>query len=137
MSEGWTEERVARLREMVADKATAQQISDSLGDISRAAVIGKCHRLGLQLATPQGESHPAALARRQGRALRDAGTTARSAPRASVREPANPAIYQLTVDEARRQAQALGLAHQIARALATRPDLALGLGLAVACEVLV
>ncbi|MFC5421973.1 hypothetical protein ACFPOB_20635 [Bosea eneae] len=58
------------------------------------------------------------------------------ASRASTREPANPAIYQLTVDEARRQAAALGLAHQIARALARRPDLALGLGLDLAAEVL-
>jgi hypothetical protein len=58
------------------------------------------------------------------------------ASRASVREPANPAIYQLTVNEARRQAEALGLAHQIARALASRPELALGLGLTVAGEVL-
>lgn len=57
------------------------------------------------------------------------------ASRASVQEPANPAIYQLTVAEARRQAEALGLAHQIARALARRPDLALGLGL-TAGEVL-
>lgn len=58
------------------------------------------------------------------------------ASRAAAREPTNPAIYDLTVGEARRQAEALGLAHQIARALASRPDLALGLGLAVAGEVL-
>lgn len=58
------------------------------------------------------------------------------ASRASVVKPESPAIYQLTVDEARRQAAALGLAHQIARALASNPDIALGLGLAVAGEVL-
>ncbi len=38
-------------------------------------------------------------------------------------------ILKLTVSEVRRQAQALGLAHQIALALARRPELALGLGL--------
>lgn len=41
----------------------------------------------------------------------------------------SPQLRELTVIEARRQAQALGVAHRIALALAKRPDLALGLTL--------
>ncbi|MFC5421974.1 GcrA family cell cycle regulator [Bosea eneae] len=73
MSEGWTEERVARLKAMVADKATAQEIADALGGVTRPAVIGKCHRLGLQLATPQGHSNAASIARNRGRTLIEDG----------------------------------------------------------------
>jgi hypothetical protein len=47
-----------------------------------------------------------------------------------------PEMYRLTVSEARRQAEALGLAHQIARQLASRPELALGLGFAAGGEVI-
>lgn len=45
-----------------------------------------------------------------------------------------PELYRLTVTEARRQAEALGLAHQIARQLASKPELALGLGLSASAE---
>ncbi len=43
----WTEERVTRLRELWAEGQTASQIAKSLGSVSRNAVIGKVHRLGL------------------------------------------------------------------------------------------
>jgi GcrA cell cycle regulator len=44
----WTEERIDRLKKMWADGATASQIADELGGVSRNAVIGKAHRLGLE-----------------------------------------------------------------------------------------
>jgi GcrA cell cycle regulator len=44
----WTEERIERLRKMWQDGATASQIADELGGVSRNAVIGKAHRLGLE-----------------------------------------------------------------------------------------
>jgi len=44
----WTEERMERLKKMWADGATASQIADELGGVSRNAVIGKAHRLGLE-----------------------------------------------------------------------------------------
>src|ERR1044072_1361189 len=44
----WTEERIERLKKMWADGATASQIADELGGVSRNAVIGKAHRLGLE-----------------------------------------------------------------------------------------
>src|SRR5687768_16865179 len=44
----WTEERIERLKSMWAKGATASQIADELGGVSRNAVIGKAHRLGLE-----------------------------------------------------------------------------------------
>src|SRR5947208_15146331 len=44
----WTEERIERLKKMWHDGMTASHIADELGGVSRNAVIGKAHRLGLQ-----------------------------------------------------------------------------------------
>src|SRR6478736_6104125 len=44
----WTEERIDRLKAMWTKGATASQIAEELGGVSRNAVIGKAHRLGLQ-----------------------------------------------------------------------------------------
>ena len=44
----WTEERIERLKKMWHDGSTASQIADELGGVSRNAVIGKAHRLGLE-----------------------------------------------------------------------------------------
>jgi GcrA cell cycle regulator len=44
----WTEERIDRLKAMWTEGATASQIADELGGVSRNAVIGKAHRLGLE-----------------------------------------------------------------------------------------
>jgi GcrA cell cycle regulator len=44
----WTEERIERLKKMWHEGATASQIADELGGVSRNAVIGKAHRLGLE-----------------------------------------------------------------------------------------
>jgi len=44
----WTDERIEQLRQMWQAGATASQIADALGSVSRNAVIGKAHRLGLQ-----------------------------------------------------------------------------------------
>ncbi|HEX8527105.1 GcrA family cell cycle regulator [Allosphingosinicella sp.] len=64
----WTDERIERLKELWSSGVTASQIADELGGVSRNAVIGKAHRLGLQ-ARPSpvkpnepGEEAPAAKA---------------------------------------------------------------------------
>ncbi len=44
----WTDERIERLKELWTKGMTASQIADELGGVSRNAVIGKAHRLGLQ-----------------------------------------------------------------------------------------
>ena len=43
----WTEERIETLRKMWEGGMTATQIAEELGGVSRNAVIGKAHRLGL------------------------------------------------------------------------------------------
>ena len=43
----WTEEKVAKLKELWGKGSTASQIAEIIGGISRNAVIGKAHRLNL------------------------------------------------------------------------------------------
>ena len=43
----WTEEKVAKLKELWGKGNTASQIAEILGGVSRNAVIGKAHRLNL------------------------------------------------------------------------------------------
>ena len=44
----WTEERTATLKRMWEGGSTATEIAKELGEVSRNAVIGKAHRLGLK-----------------------------------------------------------------------------------------
>ena len=44
----WTDDRVAMLRELWSKGLSASQIAVQLGGVSRNAVIGKAHRLGLE-----------------------------------------------------------------------------------------
>ena len=57
---GWTDERVETLKKLWLDGLSASQIAKQLGGVTRNAVIGKVHRLGLSgRATP---SQPARVA---------------------------------------------------------------------------
>jgi len=62
---GWTEERVATLRKLWAEGLSASQIAKQLGGVTRNAVIGKVHRLGLA-----GRATPSRPAKRPVRAAR-------------------------------------------------------------------
>ena len=44
----WTDERIDKLKSLWGQGLTASQIADELGGVSRNAVIGKAHRLGLE-----------------------------------------------------------------------------------------
>ena len=44
----WTDERIDHLKSMWEEGLTASQIAEKLGGVSRNAVIGKAHRLGLK-----------------------------------------------------------------------------------------
>jgi GcrA cell cycle regulator len=62
----WTEERIERLKTMWHEGATASEIADKLGGVSRNAVIGKAHRLGLESRpspVKPGEEHEAPAAK--------------------------------------------------------------------------
>ena len=59
----WTDERIEQLKTMWSKGMTASQIAEELGGVSRNAVIGKAHRLGLQsrpspVKSSDGESAP-------------------------------------------------------------------------------
>ncbi|HUO11170.1 MAG TPA: GcrA family cell cycle regulator [Caulobacteraceae bacterium] len=57
---GWTEERVEILKKLWLDGLSASQIAKQLGGVTRNAVIGKVHRLGLSgRAAPSHPSRPA------------------------------------------------------------------------------
>jgi len=43
----WTAERVELLKELWGEGLSARQIAETLGHVTRNAVIGKAHRLGL------------------------------------------------------------------------------------------
>jgi GcrA cell cycle regulator len=80
----WTDERVTTLKKLWLDGLSASQIAKQLGGVTRNAVIGKVHRLGLSgRAAPSQPARPAA-------------TTMPSAPRRVIAaEPAAlPAVAQ-------------------------------------------
>lgn len=58
----WTEEMVTKLRNMWDEGLSATQVADRLGSISRNAVIGKVHRLGLTKRGNDANKHLAKMA---------------------------------------------------------------------------
>src|SRR5437764_6386009 len=62
---GWTDERVETLKKLWLEGLSASQIAKQLGGVTRNAVIGKVHRLGLA-----GRATPSRPAKRPVRASR-------------------------------------------------------------------
>ena len=60
----WTEERIEELRKLWGEGLSASQIANTLGGVSRNAVIGKIHRLGLsgRVKTPRSPARRAPAA---------------------------------------------------------------------------
>ncbi|MBR9820453.1 MAG: GcrA cell cycle regulator [Rhodobacteraceae bacterium] len=58
----WTDERVELLKKMWSEGQSASQIAKELGGVTRNAVIGKVHRLGLSNRSGGGAQQPAAAA---------------------------------------------------------------------------
>jgi len=56
----WTDERVEKLKELWGEGMSASQIAKALGGVTRNAVIGKVHRLGLSNRGAAPASSPAA-----------------------------------------------------------------------------
>ena len=73
---GWTDERVETLRKLWLDGLSASQIAKQLGGVTRNAVIGKVHRLGLS-----GRAAPSQPARTVFKAPRPARPVQPAAPR--------------------------------------------------------
>jgi GcrA cell cycle regulator len=102
----WTDERIEKLTKMWEGGATASQIADELGGVSRNAVIGKAHRLGLKArpspVKPNEKVETAAPAPKPARPAVEAPRAAqpaaprptpapRPAPATSAAAPAQPA----------------------------------------------
>src|SRR6201996_8496366 len=82
---GWTDERVELLKKLWQDGLSASQIAKQLGGVTRNAVIGKVHRLGLSgRAAP---SKPARTTFKAPRPARPVSATP-SAPRRLAEQPA-------------------------------------------------
>jgi GcrA cell cycle regulator len=91
----WTDERIERLKKMWAQGATASQIADELGGVSRNAVIGKAHRLGLEQrpspVKPGEEKEAKKAAPAPAAAAPKAAAPKAEAPRPAAAAPAEPA----------------------------------------------
>jgi GcrA cell cycle regulator len=86
----WTDERVSTLKKLWLDGLSASQIAKQLGGVTRNAVIGKVHRLGLSgRAAP---SQPTRTVFKAPRPARPAAAPAAAAPSAPRRltEQATP-----------------------------------------------
>jgi len=89
---GWTDERVALLKKLWLEGLSASQIAKQLGGVTRNAVIGKVHRLGLSgRATPSQPSRPAFKAPRAPRVAAPAASAPRRMAPTSPEPP--PVTY--------------------------------------------
>ncbi|PZO90396.1 MAG: GcrA cell cycle regulator [Sphingomonas sanxanigenens] len=93
----WTDERIEQLKKMWESGLTASQIAEELGGVSRNAVIGKAHRLGLQSRpSPVKEKEAATPAPKKAapKPAAEAPPPRPAAPRAASPAPAAPAPAQ-------------------------------------------
>ncbi|MDI7776072.1 GcrA family cell cycle regulator [Asticcacaulis sp. EMRT-3] len=79
----WTDERVDTLKKLWQDGHSASQIAKQLGGVTRNAVIGKVHRLGLS-----GRAAPSQPTRPLYKPARPARTVAASPERTAAHAPA-------------------------------------------------
>ena len=90
----WTDERVEQLKKMWGEGQSASQIAKELGGVTRNAVIGKVHRLGLSNragATPAPAAKAATTAKAEPKAkpaAKPRSAPARDAAKAAPAEPA-------------------------------------------------
>ncbi len=101
----WTDERVEILKTMWTEGKSASQIAKELGGVTRNAVIGKVHRLGLSnrnggggtgAAAAPAQPAPAAKAAPPRERADAAPEAAPETPRAPEPEPAAPAATNVT-----------------------------------------
>jgi len=82
----WTDERVELLKKMWTEGQSASQIAKELGGVTRNAVIGKVHRLGLSNRAGAGAA-PSAPAASPAKPTAKEKPAAPSAPKAARPEP--------------------------------------------------
>jgi GcrA cell cycle regulator len=97
----WTDERIDQLKQMWQNGMTASQIAEALGGVSRNAVIGKAHRLGLQSRpSPVSKSEREAAPAPAPEPAAPPPPVAASEPTASAPEKPAPATAPVNVFEA-------------------------------------
>ncbi|HET9428695.1 MAG TPA: GcrA family cell cycle regulator [Allosphingosinicella sp.] len=117
----WTDERIDRLKALWLQGMTASQIADELGGVSRNAVIGKAHRLGLQSRpspvkpnehetesiepAPRAKAKPAVEARPQ---ASEPAPEPRPEPRRPAPQPAPATAPGATPAPAQQQVRSIG-----------------------------
>ena len=131
----WTEERVELLKRMWSEGQSASQIAKELGGVTRNAVIGKVHRLGLsnrgtgaaagaaEEAAPA-EAEPAPVAADPAPAAAEPAAPAEPAETEAAPEPApapEPAAVDPMEDEAAEDADADADAESAEAAPARKP----------------
>jgi GcrA cell cycle regulator len=84
---GWTDERVSTLTKLWTEGLSASQIAKQLGGVTRNAVIGKVHRLGLA-----GRATPSRPAKRPRPAARPRATTGQQIAPLRPRPTAPPTL---------------------------------------------
>ncbi len=92
MTVAWTEERIERLRNLWEEGLTASQIAEDMGGVSRNAVIGKAHRLGLK-------SRPSPV--KSGDGKRTKAKDAPASPGRTAAAPAKPREVALSTPAAK------------------------------------
>ncbi len=102
----WTDERIDQLKNLWEKGLTASQIADELGGVSRNAVIGKAHRLGLK-------SRPSPVKASD-------GEKKAAAPK-KVIKPVAPSQPRAAAPAAPRPAAALGSHEQVERPVSSMP----------------
>lgn len=98
----WTDERIATLKKMWEGGATASQIAEELGGVSRNAVIGKAHRLGLK-----SRPSPVKANDKKKPAKKAPAPPAAAAKKAASPAPAKPAPKPAAAAKATETAQAM------------------------------
>jgi len=103
----WTEDRVATLSKLWAEGLSASQIAKQLGGVTRNAVIGKVHRLGLSGRAKPSRPKPAkvATAARPKATPKPAKVTAKAA--AESKPKAKPAQLPATIEQPPLEAKPL------------------------------
>ncbi|WP_306754069.1 GcrA family cell cycle regulator [Paracoccus actinidiae] len=89
----WTDERVETLKRMWSEGQSASAIAKELGGVTRNAVIGKVHRLGLSNRNDEPEPAPAPAPEpvAEKKADRKPAPAAQAAPRPEPQQPSEPA----------------------------------------------
>ena len=92
---GWTEDRVTALKKLWLEGLSASQIAKQLGGVTRNAVIGKVHRLGLSgRATPAAPARPVFKAPRPARPVAAAPHPARRLESTAPTPPSLPVMRE-------------------------------------------